>query len=213
MAQVDIVGLGNPEAGVQGHAVEHVVEHGGERPGVDAGHVGVLVAVADLPEGGGDVGGLRQPHLGAVDAQYAEPPEAEMVAVRIADIHDRLLVEFDERRVLQAVAGLTVGAGGDTGLVQPVKPFVDHQLDRLDALAQHEQHHQRKGQGARPGEIRRLLAVAGFEACIVDQRLADGQAWFFNMGIAMIKALLCTLFRLAASPEDNGFIWLLHCAI
>jgi hypothetical protein len=49
------------------------------------------------------------------------------------------------------------------------------------------------------------LAVAGFEVCIVDQRLADGQAQFFNMGIAMIKALLCTLFRLAASLKTIVF--------
>jgi hypothetical protein len=39
----------------------------------------------------------------------------------------------------------------------------------------------------------------------VDQRLADGQAQFFNMGIAMIKALLCTLFRLAASLKTMVF--------
>ena len=67
-----------------------------------------------------------------------------MVTVRVADIHDRLLVEFDERRVLQAVAGLAVGAGRDTRRPQPVKPFVDHQLERLDPLAQDEPRHQRE---------------------------------------------------------------------
>jgi hypothetical protein len=96
--------------------------------------------------------------------------------------------QLDERRVLEAAAGLAEGAGGDAGLVQPAEPLVERQLQRLDALAQHQQQHHGEQQAARAREMRRLLAVAGLEGVFMDQGLAGGQGFFF---IIVLSSRFC----------------------
>jgi hypothetical protein len=163
------VGVGLAEDGVQGHPLEHVVEHRSHGIAALARVAPPGVALGNGPEGAPHVRAVGQKDPRALDRQDPQIPNGAVPAVAVDTADDRPCVELDEGGVLERVARLGECGRRRRWLAEPGERFVEPILDGFHAFPQQQGHHRRERQAARARDRPRVDAMPKFETVVPDQ--------------------------------------------